>query len=143
MRPALLLVKIQKLSLPYQLLLLLLSLPQSQSQLASLRGRCLCRSWLAVLLLLLLRADFEWGRLRLNSTRRNANATRRERRGEATRCHEKHLDGFRSASVCWQISDASAAKIRPKTRKENSKIKYSFQIKHTVKETCNKRQNVY
>lgn len=59
----------------------------------------------------------------LNATQRKRDATCETRRGDATRCHEKHLDGFRSASVCWQISDASAAKIRPKTEKTQKKFK--------------------
>lgn len=92
---------------------------------------CVAVGWL----LLLTAADFEWGRLRLN----------------ATRCHEKHLDGFRSASVCWQISDASAAKSARKTKRER-KSKKNFQKIHSVqnvqkeKTKClliNKGKNIY
>lgn len=84
------------------------------------RGRCLCRSWLAVLLLLL-RADFEWGRLRLNSTRRNANATRRARRGEATR--RGVMKNIWTASVRHQFVGKSQTRRPQKSARKQRKLK--------------------
>lgn len=86
------------------------------------RGRCLCRSWLAVLLLLLLlRADFEWGRLRLNSTRRNANATRRARRDEATR--RGVMKNIWTASVRHQFVGKSQTRRPQKSARKQRKLK--------------------
>lgn len=136
--------KYKKLSLPYQLLLLPQSLPQS----ASLRAVAVCVAvgWLCCCCC----CELISSGAAFDSTQRDATQTRRDatcetRRGDATRCHEKHLDGFRSASVCWQISDASATKIRPKIEKTQKKFKrlnFSNKLKEE-KKRANKRQNVY